>query len=91
MALGQKHIPQPQLARFGLELFNHSRVRVPALFAVADLLFVEGVGWEAFLFDEFLDLICGQSCFLLLLLKRKEVKVKGIPTRSRVFLARSLT
>jgi hypothetical protein len=65
MALGQKHIPQPQLARFGLELLNHGRVRVPALFTVADLLFVEGVGWEAFFFDEFLDLTC-QSCFLLL-------------------------
>lgn len=87
MALGQKHIPQPQLTRFGLELFYHGWVRVPALFAVADLLFEERVGWDAFFLDEFLDLTSQLLSFFVCSVKGKRVW-KEIPGRESFWRAR---
>jgi len=54
---GEEQVPQTQLAGLGLELLHDGGVCLPSLFALAELRLEERLRGDAFLFDEFLDLV----------------------------------
>ena len=57
VVLGQEHVPQPQLSRSLLQLFNDWWVGTEAfLGGAADLLRQDSVCWDAFFLDELFDL-----------------------------------
>jgi hypothetical protein len=57
MGLGQEHVPQTELARPRLQVLNDGRVcREALLCGLADLACVDGIGGNAFLLDELLNL-----------------------------------
>jgi len=58
VCLGQEHVPQSQLLGLDLEVLDDLWVRREALLGgLADLAEVDGVGGNAFFFDELLDLL----------------------------------
>lgn len=56
MPFRQKHIPQPNLLGFRLEIIDDGGVCRPSLLAFAQLGVEDGVGGDAFFLDELLDL-----------------------------------
>ena len=64
VVLWQEHIPQTQLLRTLLQVFQNRGVGVEAGLhaALAQLLRVDGVGGDAFFFDELFDLSTDNQC-----------------------------
>ena len=64
VVLRQEHVPQTQLLRTLLQVFQNGRVRVEAGLdaALAQLLRVDGIGGDAFFFDELFDLSTKMEC-----------------------------
>lgn len=55
MALGEEHIPEPELLCLLLQVVDNGRVVIPSLRALTDLRLQDGIGWNTFLLDELCD------------------------------------
>lgn len=56
MTFWQEHIPQPNLPCSGLQLIDDGRIGSPSFIALAQLSVEDGVGGDAFLLDELVNL-----------------------------------
>lgn len=85
VVLGQEHVPQAEGAGLGLEVLQNDGVGLPSLLALTELGLECGFGGDTVFLDELFDLD----------VKYPVSEVMGFQrcghTRSRVFLARSLT